>query len=343
MGRPLRPGLPGQPDSGTGCAVLGGEKRMRVEFTLQERSALYGLLADHSTDIILKTDRRGFVVAASPALERLGLMLPTMLIGPHVRDLIHPDYCDLIEDEHRAAIAGKGSSAWLELPAAQNGREEQWFETQVCPMTSQRGQIYGALVVMRCIAMRKSLEERLFAAEFTDPLTHLTNRIAFVAMLDHLVSRDPHRGALALFDIDHFMTLNMRFGQSAGDDLLRAFAGLLRAMTRSEDIISRVGGERFGVIMPGQMPESAAAACTPIVEILAEAGGAALGGNFSVSTSVGIAGIARSTDSTVKHAELALFMAKAKGRSRIEISPNRIKRDNVRPLSPTSRTSTSDF
>ena len=290
---------------------------MRIEFTLQERSALYGLLADHSTDIILKTDRRGFVLDASPALEQLGLSLPAMLIGPHVRDLVRADYCDGIEDKHRAAIAGQGSGTWLELPAMNNGRCEQWFEVQVRPMADPRGRIYGALVVMRCIAKRKSLEERLFAAEFTDPLTRLTNRVAFVAMLDHLVSRR-HRATLALFDIDHFMTLNMRFGQSAGDDLLLAFAGLLRAMTGSEDIISRVGGERFGVIMPGMMPAEAAAACRPIVETLAEAGGAALNRNFAVSTSVGIAAIARTADSTVRHAELALFLAKAKGRSRIE-------------------------
>lgn len=304
---------------------------MRVDFTLHERLALYGLLADHSSDIILRTDRRGFVLAASPALERLGLALPAMLIGPHLRDLVHPDYRALIEAEHRAAIAGTGSGGWLELPAVLGGRRQQWFEAQLRPMTDPHGRTYGALVVMRCIARRKSLEARLFAAEFTDPLTRLTNRIAFLAMLDHLVSR-PHRAALALFDIDHFMTLNMRFGQSAGDDLLRAFADLLRAMTRSEDIISRAGGERFAVIMPALTPQAAAAACRPIVETLAEAGGAALGGHFAVSTSVGIARIGRSTDSTVKQAELALFMAKAKGRSRIETSRDGVGRTSVRPL-----------
>lgn len=291
---------------------------MGVEFTLQERSALYGLLAENSTDIILKTDCRGFVLDASPAIERLGMTLPAMLIGPHVRDLVHPAYCDLIEEEHRAAIMGHGSGCWLEFPAVPTGRDQQWFEIQVRPLADHQGRTYGALVVMRCIAMRKSLEERLFAAEYTDPLTRLTNRIAFVSMLNHLVSR-PGDGALALFDLDHFMTLNMRFGQCAGDDLLRAFAGLLRAMTRSEDIISRIDGERFGVIMPWLVPQEAAAICQPIVETLAEAGNAVLGGEAVVSTSVGIATIGQSTDSTVRRAELALFMAKAKGRSRVEI------------------------
>lgn len=307
----------------------GGERGMRAEFTLQERSALYGLLADTSGDIILKTDLRGFVLAASPAIERLGLTLSALLIGPHLRDLFHPDHGALIEGELRAAIAGRGSGGWLELAAGPDSRKPQWFEVQVSPIDDHTGRTYGALVVMRCVSRRKRLEDRLFAAEYTDPLTRLTNRIAFVTMLDHLVA-SPHPAALALFDIDHFMTLNMRFGQSAGDDLLRDFAGLLRAVTRSEDIISRVGGERFGLIMPGLTPDEAEAVCRPIVEVIGEAGRAAPDGDLAISTSVGIAGIAHSTDSTVKNAELALFMAKAKGRSRIETSSDRT---TFRPLS----------
>lgn len=295
---------------------------MRVEFTVTEHSAVYGLLANHSKDIILKTDRRGFVLAASQALEQLGLALPAMLIGPHLRDLVHPDYRKLIEAEHSAAIAGHGSGDWLELPAANIGQEGQWFEFQVSPVTDHSGEIYGALVVMRCITRRKSLEERLFAAKFTDPLTGLTNRLAFVSMLEHLVAW-PHQAALAVFDIDHFTKLNMHFGQNAGDDLLVAFAGLLRAMTRNDDIISRISGGRFGVIMPGLLPDAATEACTPIVKTFAEAGRAAFGGNFQVSTSVGITTISQSADHTLKHAELALLLAKAKGCSGIEISPRK--------------------
>lgn len=295
---------------------------MRAEFTTRERLAGYGLLAQHSSDIILKTDGRGFVLAASPPLDQLGLAPQGLLLGPHLRDLVHPDYRDLIVSEHRAAMAGGCSERWLEVCAAREGRRGQWFECQVRPMFDQGGEVYGALVVMRSIAMRKSLEERLFAAEFTDPLTRLSNRIAFVTMLDHLAS-EAQQASLALFDIDHFMRLNMRFGQNAGDDLLIAFTGLLRAMTRSDDIISRVSGERFAVIMPGLLPGAAALACEPIVATFANAGRAALGGDFAVSTSVGIAGIAVSADETVKHAELALFLAKAKGRSRIETSPTR--------------------
>lgn len=301
---------------------------MYVDFTVQERSVLYGLLADNSGDIILKTDLRGFVLAASPGFERLGHSLSATLIGPHLRDLFHPEHGELIAEEHRAAIVSRGTSGWFELAAGPDRRKPQWFEVQVSPVSDHVGRIYGALAVMRCISRRKSLEERLFAAEFTDPLTRLTNRIAFVTMLDHLVMH-PQPAALALFDIDHFMTLNMRFGQSAGDDLLRDFAGLLRAVARRDDIISRVGGERFGVIMPGLTPDEAAELCLPIVEVIGEAGRATPDSDLAISTSVGIARIAHSTDSTVRNAELALFMAKAKGRSRIETSTDR---GGFRPL-----------
>jgi diguanylate cyclase (GGDEF)-like protein/PAS domain S-box-containing protein len=285
---------------------------------MHERSALYSLLADNTTYIILKTDRRGFILNASPAIAALGVTLPAMLIGPHIRDLAHPGHSATIEAEHHAAIAGRGTGRWVEFAGAPELGGDHWFEIQLRPLADRSGQAYGTLAVMRCIDARKSLEDRLFAAELTDPLTRLTNRIAFVSMLDHLVDR-PDGGCLALFDIDHFMTLNMRFGQATGDELLCVFAELLRSMTRSEDIISRIDGERFGVLMPALVTIEAAELCQPVVDTLAELGGQSPDKDFAVTTSVGIAPIGKSTDSTLKRAELALFLAKAKGRSRIEV------------------------
>lgn len=289
---------------------------MGVEFTVHERSALYGLLAESPTDIILKTDSKGFVLDASPAIAQLGLTLPAMLIGPHLRDLVHPAWAPLIEAEHRAAMEGRGGASWIEL-AALPASGQQWYEVQIRRLTDHAGKTYGALAVMRCIAERKSLEERLFAARYTDPLTRLTNRIAFVSMLDHMIESDG-RGSLALFDIDHFMTLNMHHGQSAGDELLCAFADLLRSMTRREDIISRIDGERFGVLIPWLNTAEAAALCQPVVDALMAVNRPLPGWQFPVSISVGVAPIGPSTDITVRRAEIALFMAKAKGRSRVE-------------------------
>lgn len=283
---------------------------------MQERSALYGLLAENSTDIIIKTDRQGFVLDASPGIGRLGHTMP-MLFGPHLRDLVHPAYVDLIAREHAAALAGRTRSDWIEVPLLEIDRRHHWCEVQFSRLTRRGEQAYGVLVVMRSIDARKSLEDLLFTARYTDPLTQLTNRIAFISMLDHLLASDGH-GCIALFDLDRFFALNLRYGPSAGDDLICATADLLRAMTRREDIISRVDGERFAVLMPDLALDQSAGLCQLIVETFAAAGTPVLGEDFPVTITVGVSPILRSTDYTLKRAEIALLVAKSKGRSRVE-------------------------
>jgi GGDEF domain-containing protein len=87
---------------------------------------------------------------------------------------------------------------------------------------------------MRSIDERRCLEEQLFTAAMTDPLTGLTNRQAFIAMLQHLVDQRID-GCLAVFDIDHFRAINMQYGQFAGDDVLVVFAELVRDMMRKQE------------------------------------------------------------------------------------------------------------
>ncbi|MDE2436759.1 MAG: diguanylate cyclase [Sphingomonadales bacterium] len=290
---------------------------MGVDFTVLERCALYGMLADNSTDIIIKSDARGFIVSASPALAGLGVNLPGLLFGPHIRDLVQPSYADALEAEHRAVLAGRGDGRWHEFPGLGSGDHPEWFEVRMSRLCADDSQAYGVLGVMRSVTARKSLEERLFAAELTDPLTGLTNRIAFTTMLDYLVDNDA-TGCLALFDLDHFMALNMTWGQVAGDDMLCAFAGMLRDLCRREDILSRVGAERFAVLMPRVDPDHARALCQPVIDTLAALGRGARQADLAVTASAGIAPIAGSVDATLKRAEISLFLAKAKGRSRVE-------------------------
>lgn len=285
---------------------------MGLEFTLHERSALYGMLADNADDVIVKSDARGFIVSASPALTGFGVNLPTMLFGPHIRDLVAAAHSAALEGEHAATLAGSGQGSWQEYRGATGG----WFEIRMSALRDERGRPYGVLSMMRSVTERKMLEERLFTAELTDPLTRLTNRVAFTAMLDYLIDNGAE-GCVALFDLDHFMTLNMAYGHAAGDDLLRAFADLLASLTRCDDILSRVGGERFAVLMPQIDPVSARELCEPVIETLAAMSHGAR--DCAVTASCGVTPIGASVDHTVKRAELALFMAKTKGRSRVEI------------------------
>lgn len=291
---------------------------MEIKFTPRDTSVLYRLLAEDTTDIILKTDRKGYILHASPGIGRLGLPLTGQLIGHHLVDLVHPSFAAAIKSEHDTAIAGRQGGRWIEVPAVTRTGEERWFEIQIRGLMDDDDRISGAISVMRSIEERRALEEQLFAAAMTDPLTGLTNRKAFIAMLQHLVDHGIG-GCLALFDIDHFKTINMQYGQSVGDEVLVAFSDLLRAMMRSDDIVSRIGSESLGVLLPRAGPDQAEAICARVITALSEIRQMAGSNGLSITASAGVARIDGSLDDTFKRAELALFFAKAKGRNRLEM------------------------
>jgi GGDEF domain-containing protein len=161
-----------------------------------------------------------------------------------------------------------------------------------------------ALALRRSNEERRSLEDRLFVAAMTDPLTRLTNRDAFTRMLHHLAEARV-RGHLALFDLDHFRSINLRHGHSGGDRVLVATARLMRALLGPDDIISRIGGGSFGVLLPDSDEVRARSGC-------------GLPSGLRLTASAGLARIAGSADMALRSAELALLAAKSHGRSRVE-------------------------
>lgn len=297
---------------------------MGMEFTFQESWTLYGLLAEATSDVILKTNSDGFIVHASPGIERLGVRLQADRIGPHVLDLVADSARAAVARELDAALAGQQTERWVEFPAVSNDDRDTWFELQARALRDDQGTVYGALAVMRSIDEKRVLKDQLFAATYTDPLTRLTNRAAFISMLEHMVDAGMD-GCLAMFSIDFFRTINMKYGQHTGDDVLRVFADLLREMLRSDDLISRIGSERFAVLLPRTSPSQAQAICSRVVATLADLRQTVGESRMAITASGSVAQIAESLDSTIERAELALFCAKAKGRNRLEMEkPRRV-------------------
>jgi diguanylate cyclase (GGDEF)-like protein/PAS domain S-box-containing protein len=295
---------------------------MGVDFTPQESLALYELLAQDGPDIILKTDRHGFIRHASqPAARRNGAFAGDPA-GHHLLDLVHPASAAPVRDKLRAVLAGRADDGWTDFraQAADDGHAhpaERWFAIRLRGLAAADGAIYGTIAVMRSIEERRSLEERLFEATMTDPLTGLTNRRAFIAMLQHLVDRRTG-GCLAIFSVDYFRAMNMRHGQAFGDEVLVVFARLLRTLMRPEHIVSRIGDESLAVLLPLASPRAAEALCGRVVATLTEIRRRVGADGEPITASVGIAAIGDSLDRTINRAELALFLAKAKGRNRVE-------------------------
>ena len=291
---------------------------MEMTFTPQDGAALYGLLADNSSDIILRTDCHGFIQRASPAIFRIGLPQDDELFGRHLTDVFHPRHAAAVRRCLARAIAGEPEGAWQEFSSLSSDGSEHWFEIRMRGVVGDNGVIIGALSVLRSVDDRKAVERQLFVATMTDPLTGLINRTASTAMLTDMIERGD-KGCLAIFDVDHFKAINLRHGQSVGDRILVAFGDYIRGTMRESDIVSRIGGESVGVLLPGLAAGEAEAICRRIVAGIAEFGRIGAADAIPLTASAGVARICGSVDDTLRRAELALALAKAKGRNRLEM------------------------
>jgi diguanylate cyclase (GGDEF)-like protein/PAS domain S-box-containing protein len=292
------------------------------DFAISESQGMYRLLAENMSDIVVKTDREGYILYASPSAEKLGDLHPIELIGRHVLDLIHPSYGASFQSEFDEVVdGGAPASAWTEFLGFSSTGAERWFDTRIRGWRDEDRKIAGTIITMRSIEERKALEQQLFAAILTDPLTNLTNRRAFSSMLQYHLDA-PIDGCLAIFDIDDFRSINREYGHEAGDRVLTTVARLLRSLMRKDDIISRIGGERFAVLLSGAGADQAEALCQRVVMTLSDISGPDGLGGPRATVSAGVARIRGSLDETMKRADAAVVVAKAKGRNRLEMATN---------------------
>jgi diguanylate cyclase (GGDEF)-like protein len=169
-----------------------------------------------------------------------------------------------------------------------------------------------------------TLIDELRRAALTDALTGLPNRRAFFEALA-AQAQSGERACVAMIDIDHFKQVNDRFGHATGDAVLRQFADIARASFRVTDVVGRIGGEEFAVILRGVSVEQACMVCQRLVDRVAGADIMTAMGPVRVTISSGVASIASggdSADSTRGEAALAaadgaLYAAKDGGRSRL--------------------------
>ncbi len=158
----------------------------------------------------------------------------------------------------------------------------------------------------------------------TDSLTGVLNRRA---LFSRYSETDIVTGlAVAMFDLDHFKLINDRLGHAQGDIVLQSFAQVLQSELRSDDVIARLGGEEFCVILPGLDRDTAHKAAER-VRLAFAAMSIAIGDHGEIATvSAGIAagGIDETFSSTLRRADAALYKAKKSGRNQVHVAALRL-------------------
>lgn len=159
----------------------------------------------------------------------------------------------------------------------------------------------------------------------TDELTGVPNRRHFLTQLEserQRALRHRRQTSLAMLDLDHFKRVNDRYGHPAGDEVLKHFTELLRRHMRGEDVVGRLGGEEFALLMPETAPSGAQTMLERLRRELATARLDFIAPGFSYTFSAGVAGLSLVAPATCDHwiyeADQALYRAKTGGRDRTE-------------------------
>ncbi len=310
-------------------------ERKNTEDALKESEKRFRSLVQNASDLITVMGIDGTILYESPAIERILGYAPENLIKSNALDFIHPDDRPQVLRAFARLAEETGANPYVEYRFRHEDGSWRHLESSGTNLLDEPS-VGGIVFNSRDVTERKLLEERLIHQALHDPLTGLPNRALFMDRLTHALDRARRRDAswvaVLFLDLDDFKVVNDSLGHEAGDDLLVAAAGRLRASLRPEDTLARLGGDEFVVLLEDVVGRGEA------TEVAARVAGA-LRGPFSlgaheevfVSASVGIAlgGAAKDRPAEVpeellRRADMAMYEAKRKGKAHHEVFEQRM-------------------
>jgi diguanylate cyclase (GGDEF)-like protein/PAS domain S-box-containing protein len=298
-------------------AALAAERVTRSADAGREDARAYvRAVVQDSSDAILIVRDDGVVDYATPAAERLfgtahvaGTRL-TSLVSPAERDTVARAFARM-RDGADATVPGDWLVTRLDGTPAE-------VRVSYRDLRSDR-MIAGLVLTLRDVSEQRSLQRELNHRAFHDALTGLPNRSLFTDRVSRALARPRRAGtamAVMVVDLDELSAVNDSMGHTVGDELLVAAGGRLSALARGQDTAARLGADEFALLVEEADDNAAVESyAQEIVEAFAEPF-MLTGGSVVATATVGVATTEDSTDAgdLVRHADLALYAAKAAGK-----------------------------
>lgn len=278
---------------------------------------------ENSTAAIIITDREGRITYANPAFTTMTGYERDDVLGrtPSIlRSGETPD--EVYRDLWQHLLSGQRWSGTL-LNRRRDGAV-YWEHMEAAPILAEDGLVSHFVAVKDDITARKTMEDELRRMAVTDALTGLASRRHFLECCDGELARcrrHGHTACLLMLDLDHFKRINDGWGHGVGDATLRSFATITREVFRDVDVVGRLGGEEFAVLVPETILDGAAVAAERL-RAAVQARPVILGDGraipFTVSIGVtAMTGADATADQVLSRADLALYEAKRSGRNRV--------------------------
>jgi diguanylate cyclase (GGDEF)-like protein/PAS domain S-box-containing protein len=273
-------------------------------------------------DGVMVLDGTNRIIDMNHAAEAVTGLRRREVFGRHVQEALagHPALERLLTQQ-----SGQTTSTPPYDIAIDRDGVRSFFTVSSSEITSRKGGIFGSTVVFHDVTERRRLFEQVRELANKDDLTELSNRRHFLELAAKELDRAKRYDkplSLFLFDVDHFKRVNDNYGHRAGDRVLREIAQVCIQTLRSTDIIGRMGGEEFAVLLPEtNLPLAADAAERLRIAIKGALAGCGDGGRGPITISAGVAelqngrrGTWETIDSAYERADRALYEAKGSGR-----------------------------
>lgn len=290
---------------------------------LMESEERYRLLAENISDVVVHV-RDDVMVWVSPSLEAQLGWSRSDWIGAVAADFIHPDDVPVTRESQRRLRSGRSLVVLARVRAADG--TYHWVEANAKTYEGADGNPDGEVVSFRIVDAKVAAEKELQRRVLLDDLTGSLNRDAALERLSALVdnTRTPGSESGVLFvDLDDFKAVNDRLGHVAGDTVLKVTADRIRDRIRDTDVIARMGGDEFLIILNDLHTLEEAVDIAEDIRSASEQPITVPGGTLTATISVGVT-LRRDDDepdTLIARADSAMYRAKRTGRNQVVAIP----------------------
>jgi diguanylate cyclase (GGDEF)-like protein/PAS domain S-box-containing protein len=300
-----------------------GKEYMNTIFTAKHLKAFLNGILDMAFLMKVEKDRFIYSMLNSSAQKATGFT--ENIVGKALEDVLPPEIACRLTDKYRMVAVTKQALTYEDINLL--SQERFPVETTLTPICDEAGECDYILAITKDITERKYIEElyrreeKLKYMAYHDNLTGLPNRRMFYKILKEEVDkakRYGHHFAVLYLDCDDFKNINDTLGHDGGDAFLKHFADTLTTCVRADDVVARIGGDEFVILLSKMNTEKEGAEVASRILDALKKPQEINGCKLTATSSIGISlyrGGEMSGDELLKQADQALYQAKAQGRN----------------------------